>query len=245
MLVAVAATMALGACATNDVGKSSGRLTTATALQSLVGSPGSRIRLALDAGPVGLAPGEVADYMDRQEAELRTEMAGTGVDVARIGQQIQLTLPGDVTFTTNSSDIRSDFFGVLNGLSRVLSKYDQTVIEVTGHTDTTGGDGINQPMSERRADAVAMYLRSQRIDNDRLSARGMGSKRPVAPNDTATGRAQNRRIEVLVTPVVAPAPDAMTAGLAPEPAPIEAAAGGGDDEGAGDQADVAPGEPAA
>lgn len=199
MLVAVAATLALGGCATSPVT----RAATSAVSDSLVRSDGRPVGLWLGPGPVGLPPGETAGYMDRQEAGLRTEMEGTGVSVARIGERILLTLPGNVTFNTNNADIRSDFFPVLNSLARVLDRYDQTLIEVTGHTDNTGSDKINQPLSERRADSVAMYLRSQRIDNGRLSAHGRGSRYPVASNDTATGREQNRRMEILVSPVVA------------------------------------------
>lgn len=203
ILVALAATLTLGACATNDlqsVGKSPRRLAMAAMSASLVpGSDGNAtVRVLLDPGPVGLAPAEVGDYMNRQEAALRAEMVGTGVTVTRIDQQILLTLPGNVTFASNSADIRSDFFSVLNSLAQVLRDYDRTVIEVTGHTDSTGSDWINQPASQRRADAVAVYLRSQRVDKTRISSFGRGSTLPVASNDTPVGLVMNRRVEIFL-----------------------------------------------
>ena len=215
MFAAVIAALAVGACATNDADRYS-RFPAAAGTESLGASTGTRLRLVLDPGPVGLPPGEVASYMDRQEAELRAEMQGTGVAVARTGSQILLTFPGNIVFQTNSADIRSDFYEVLTSLSRVLVAYDQTTIEVTGHTDATGGHKINQPLSERRADTVASYLRSQRIDNDRLSSRGLGSLRPVASSDTPAGRERNRRIEMLITPLVED-PEPLASDLALEP----------------------------
>lgn len=166
----------------------------------------SRVRVKLDPGPVGMAPGEVTDYMNRQEAALRASLMGTGVQVRRDSDEILLTLPGNVTFVTGSSDIRSDFYSVLNDVARVVAEYDQTRLTISGHTDSTGGDKINQPLSERRADAVAMYLRTQRVANSRISSAGFGSRYPVASNDTPVGREQNRRVEVQITPITAPDP---------------------------------------
>jgi outer membrane protein OmpA-like peptidoglycan-associated protein len=179
----------------------------------LVGSvaPGTssdpRVQVLLKSGVVGLAQHEVADYMDRQEAELRAELQGTGVKSERIGEQIKLTLPGNIVFATNSADIRSDFFVVLNSISKVLGTFDQTVIDVSGHTDSTGSNSINQPLSQRRADSVATYLRSQKIDSRRIASDGLGSTHPIASNDSPAGREQNRRIEILLTPLLASPPD--------------------------------------
>lgn len=202
ILVAIAATLSLGACATNDIqaGRSAGRLT-ASSLAEVSG--GTQVRVVLGTPTVGMPyPDDVAAYMDSQEAALRVKLAGTGVRVYRDGDRILLTLPGNITFNTNSADIRSDFFDVLNDVSHVLRQYPSTTIQITGHTDTTGGDKINLPLSERRADSVAMYLRSQKIGLNRITTAGYGSRYPVASNDTAAGREQNRRVEILIIPVL-------------------------------------------
>jgi outer membrane protein OmpA-like peptidoglycan-associated protein len=122
----------------------------------------------------GVVGGGVGNYMDRQEAKLRAELQGTGVQVRREGNNLFLVMPGNITFATNSADIRSDFFSVLNSVAKVLAEFNQTSIRVTGHTDSTGSDSINQPLSQRRADSVAMYLRSQKVASARIQSYGYG-----------------------------------------------------------------------
>lgn len=156
---------------------------------------------ALKGGLIGGAiGGGVGNYMDRQEKKLREELQGTGVQVQRDGNNLTLIMPGNITFNTNSADIRSNFYDVLNSVAKVLAEFNQTSIRVTGHTDSTGGDKINQPLSERRADSVATYLRSQKVNSARIQSYGYGSRYPVASNDTATGREQNRRVELELVP---------------------------------------------
>lgn len=152
---------------------------------------------AVIAGAIG---GGVGNYMDRQEAKLRAELQGTGVQVQRDGDNLTLIMPGNITFASNSADIRSDFFSVLNSVAKILAEFNQTSIRVTGHTDSTGGDKINQPLSERRADSVAMYLRSQKVSSARIQSYGYGSRYPIASNDTPSGREQNRRVELELIP---------------------------------------------
>jgi len=155
----------------------------------------------IGAGVGALAGGAVGYYMDRQENELRAELQGTGVSVTRIGDNITLNMPGNVTFATNSSDLNSAFFNVLTSVSKVLAEFDQTVVEVAGHTDSSGSDAYNQGLSERRASSVATYLRSQGIDNQRLMQIGLGESMPVADNATANGKQTNRRVEITMVPV--------------------------------------------
>lgn len=156
---------------------------------------------ALKGAVIGGALGAGAgNYMDRQEAKLRQELQGTGVQVRREGNNLFLIMPGNITFSTGNADIRSDFFPVLNSVAKVLAEFNQTSIRVTGHTDSTGSDSINQPLSERRADSVAMYLRSQKVASARIQAYGYGSRYPIASNDTASGREQNRRVELELVP---------------------------------------------
>lgn len=148
----------------------------------------------------GVIGGGVGNYMDRQEAKLRQELQGTGVQVRREGDNLFLVMPGNITFASNSADIRSDFYSVLNSVAKVLAEFNKTSIKVTGHTDSTGGDKINQPLSERRADSVGMYLRNQKVSSARIQSYGYGSRYPVASNDTATGREANRRVELELIP---------------------------------------------
>jgi outer membrane protein OmpA-like peptidoglycan-associated protein len=162
-----------------------------------------RQRALIGAGVGALAGGTVGYYMDKQEAELRAELEGTGVSVTRMGDNITLNMPGNVTFATDSSDLSPAFFDVLNSVSKVLAEFDQTVVEVAGHTDSTGSEQYNQSLSERRAGSVASYLRSQGVISERLITVGMGELRPVADNTTAAGRQANRRVEITMVPITA------------------------------------------
>ena len=157
----------------------------------------------IGAGIGALAGGSIGYYMDRQEAELRVELEGTGVSVTRIGDNITLNMPGNVTFATDSSDLSPAFFDVLNSVSKVLGEYQQTVIEVAGHTDSTGTESYNQSLSERRANSVATYLGGQGIMRERMITVGMGELRPVADNGTQSGRQANRRVEITMVPLTA------------------------------------------
>ncbi len=155
----------------------------------------------IGAGIGALAGGSIGYYMDRQEAELRAELEGTGVSVTRIGDNITLNMPGNVTFATDSSDLSPAFFDVLNSVGKVLNEYEQTVVEVAGHTDSTGSEGYNQSLSERRAGSVASYLSGHGVMQQRLITVGMGELKPIADNGSASGRQANRRVEITMVPV--------------------------------------------
>ncbi|MEQ9563950.1 MAG: OmpA family protein [Woeseiaceae bacterium] len=157
----------------------------------------------IGAGIGALAGGAIGNYQDRQQAKLRAELQGTGVSVTRIGDNITLNMPGNVTFATNSSDLSPAFFGVLTSVSKVLKEFNQTVVEVAGHTDSTGSDAYNQQLSERRASSVAQYLQSQGVMGERLITVGMGESKPVADNSTSEGKQLNRRVEITLVPVTA------------------------------------------
>jgi len=157
----------------------------------------------IGAGIGALAGGSVGYYMDRQEAQLRAELEGTGVSVTRIGDNITLNMPGNITFATDSSDLSPAFFDVLNSVGKVLDEFDKTVVEVAGHTDSTGSDAYNQSLSERRASSVSNYLKGRGVMAERLITVGMGESRPVADNSTAEGRQANRRVEITMVPVTA------------------------------------------
>lgn len=160
-----------------------------------------RQRAMIGAGVGALAGAAIGNYMDRQEAKLREQLQGSGVSVSRRGDNITLNMPGNVTFATDSADLNPAFFNVLNSVSKVLVEFDQTVVEVAGHTDSTGSDAHNQNLSERRANSVAAYLRAQSIDSQRLLALGVGEHRPIADNSTDSGRQANRRVEITMVPV--------------------------------------------
>jgi outer membrane protein OmpA-like peptidoglycan-associated protein len=162
-----------------------------------------RQRALLGAGVGALAGGAVGRYQDQQEAALRAELQGTGVSVTRIGDNITLNMPGSVTFATNSSDLNPAFFEVLNSVGKVMKEFDQTVVEVAGHTDSTGTEQYNQALSERRASSVTQYLVAKGISSERFITVGMGELRPVADNGTAEGRQANRRVEITMVPITA------------------------------------------
>ncbi len=160
-----------------------------------------RKRALIGAGIGALAGGAVGRYMDLQEAALRERLARTGVGVARSGDEIQLLMPGNVTFETDRDAIRAEFFQVLSDVALVLNEYEKTLIEITGFTDSTGEDAYNQRLSERRAESVRSYLSAQGVRPVRLVARGLGERMPIASNDTPEGRRQNRRVEIQLIPL--------------------------------------------
>ena len=155
---------------------------------------------AVGAGIGALAGGGVGAYMDVQEAKLRQKMQGTGVTITRNGNNITLNMPGNITFASNSADINAKFYSALDGVDLVLKEYDKTMIEVAGHTDSTGSLQLNQSLSERRAQSVASYLSSKGLNAKRIITVGAGPSHPIASNDTADGRAQNRRVELTIVP---------------------------------------------
>jgi outer membrane protein OmpA-like peptidoglycan-associated protein len=161
-----------------------------------------RKRALIGAGLGGLAGGSVGYYMDVQEAKLREQLQGTGVSVSRDGDNIMLNMPGNITFASNSSDLNGNFFSVLDSVSLVLNEYDKTVVELAGHTDSTGSDQYNQSLSERRAGTVSAYLNNKGINFNRLLTVGYGEAYPIADNGSESGRDANRRVELTLLPVV-------------------------------------------
>ena len=163
-----------------------------------------RQRALIGAGIGALSGGAIGYYMDVQEAKLRQELANTGVQVQRQGDNIVLGMPGRLTFDTGESQIMSRSFPVLDSVARVISENEKTIVEVVGHTDSTGTDAINVPLSSSRAVAVADYLVSNRVMAERIATQGVSDRYPVATNDTVEGRALNRRVEITLVPLTAP-----------------------------------------
>ena len=152
------------------------------------------------AAAIGAVVGAAGGYfLDQKEKKLRQQMAGTGVDVSRNPDgSIALVMPGNITFPTNSASISPSFYNTLDKVASTLAEDTKTAIVVSGHTDSTGSDSINLPLSQNRANAVASYLISKGVSSNRINAQGYGSAQPVASNATAEGKQQNRRVELSI-----------------------------------------------
>ncbi len=155
----------------------------------------------IGAGIGALSGAAVGNYQDRQERALRERTANTGIDVQRQGDNITLNLPDGITFDFNKSTLKPQFYGALNGVASTLAEYNQTMIEVVGHTDSIGTDAVNDRLSKERAESVASYLGAQGVQRARIETLGAGKRYPIASNDTESGRAQNRRVEIRVIPL--------------------------------------------
>ena len=155
----------------------------------------------IGAGIGALAGGGIGLYMDKQEAELRAQLQGTGVSVTRNGNQIILNMPSNITFDTDQDAVKPQFYSTLNSVALVLQKFNQTLVDVYGHTDSTGSDSYNQALSQRRASSVASYLTSHGVDSRRFYVTGLGETRPIADNGSESGRALNRRVEIQLSPI--------------------------------------------
>lgn len=159
-------------------------------------------RGALIGGAIGgLGGGLIGNSMDKENAELRSTLEGTGVQVHRQGNSIQLVMASDVTFDTGQASVRSNFYPVLNSVAIVVKKYDKTNIIITGYTDNVGGAAYNQVLSENRAKSVGDYLVSQGVSVNRIITEGRGKRDPIASNKTDSGRATNRRVVITLRPM--------------------------------------------
>jgi len=168
-------------------------------LGGLIGGKTARI---LGAGLGGVAGGVIGNQMDKQLKELDEATAGTGVDVSETpdGTGILVNLP-EVTFAVDSTTISPEMRGVLDDVAQSMITYPDSLIDVMGHTDSTGSEQYNLDLSRRRADAVANYLVSRGVSRARVEMIGYGEQYPVADNSTPEGRAQNRRVEIRITPI--------------------------------------------
>lgn len=158
-------------------------------------------RLLRDAGIGAIVGGGVGYYMDSQEAKLRKQLRGTGVSVVRDGDNINLVMPGNVTFPSDGRQLKTDFYEVLDSVALVLEEFEKTIIVVAGYTDSQGSDAYNQQLSEDRARSVASYLMAKKITPARFETVGFGEKNPIADNSTAEGRSLNRRVELTLLPI--------------------------------------------
>lgn len=183
---------AIGALAGAAVGTGGG---------ALVGGKKKRTEMIVGAGIGALAGTAIGAYMDKQERELRERTAGTDIEVVRNGDDLLLNMPSGITFDSNSYAILPQFRQTLDNVASTLAQYDKTYIDVYGHTDSTGGDAINIPLSQNRAKSVADYLTTRGVTSARIGTQGFGSSQPLASNDTTDGRQKNRRVEIKIVPV--------------------------------------------
>lgn len=211
----VLAALTLGACTTTNpytgetqlsntaggalLGTGGGAVAGALVGAAVGGDP--RVGALIGAGVGGLTGAAIGNYMDQQEAELRAQLQGTGVSVTRVGQQIILNMPSNITFQTDSASVQPQFTQTLISVGLVLKKFDKTIVDVYGHTDSTGDDAYNLQLSQRRAVSVATVLANQGIDQRRFYIEGKGETQPIASNATEAGRAQNRRVEIKLSPI--------------------------------------------
>ena len=175
----------------------------AAGIAALAGKDAAKAAL-IGAGAGALGGAAVGGYMDYQDAKLRQFLEGTGVRVVRVGNEITLSMPSNITFATDSAVLSPDFINIMHSVALVLIEYDKTIIEVMGHTDNTGSDAYNLELSKRRAVAVGNHLISERINPMRILTDGFGEAYPIASNDTPEGRLLNRRVELRLSPLTQP-----------------------------------------
>ena len=205
-IVAISSLAAITACTTNPYTgerKASNAALYGAGAAVVCGIIGSREsskrarNAALGCGAIGAGVGA---YMDVQEAQLRDQLEGSGVRVVREGDNIRLVMPGNITFETDSHQLRSNFGSVIKSVGLVLAKYNDTTMRVTGHTDNTGSEQYNLQLSEKRAQSVANSLMSFGVAGERLYVQGSGESMPIADNSSPEGRASNRRVELYILP---------------------------------------------
>jgi outer membrane protein OmpA-like peptidoglycan-associated protein len=210
LIIAVAAAVALAGCAATEDFTTNPEKQKTRQGAAIGAAGGAVVGLLIDGGWKGaligagvgaLAGGAVGNYQDKQEAKLRQQMAGTGVEVVRKGDNITLDMPGNVTFAFDSAQLNPQFNPVLDKVAQTLVEYNQTVIQVAGHTDSTGSHDYNMKLSEQRANSVRTYLAGRGVPAQRMHTVGAGPDYPVADNATPEGRAQNRRVEITIVPV--------------------------------------------
>ncbi|MGY0154315.1 OmpA family lipoprotein [Edwardsiella tarda] len=208
----ISAALILSGCTTNPyTGESqAGKSGIGAGLGALLGagvgalssSKSDRGKGALIGAAAGAAlGGGIGYYMDVQEAKLRDKMRGTGVSVTRQGDNIVLNMPNNVTFDSNSSNLKPAGANTLTGVAMVLKEYQKTAVNVVGYTDSTGSRDLNMRLSQQRADSVASALITQGVAAGRIRTIGMGPANPIASNSTAAGKAQNRRVEITLSPL--------------------------------------------
>ena len=207
LAVAISAIL-LSSCATNDTSKNAkigaavGAITGAIIGHQTKSKNGKLLGAAIGA----MAGGLIGNYMDEQQNtldnELKAEQAAKEIMLDRIDKStIRLRLSSEVSFDSGKADLKPSFDKSLNRLANVFSKYDKTIIHVVGFTDSRGSDAFNQKLSEKRSTSVVNFFKNKGLMAERLRVEGRGESQPIASNDTAEGRAHNRRVELFVVAV--------------------------------------------
>ncbi|MFC0120141.1 OmpA family protein [Pseudoalteromonas xiamenensis] len=200
LIISLAAAIALSGCQMTNTGQGAAiGAATGAVLGKATGNHKDK-RIFIGAAIGAIAGAAIGDYMDKQEAEFRRELEGTGVDVVREGNNMTLVMPSNITFASNQASISPEFYNTLNGVAKVMNKYDKTWLTIIGHTDSTGASDYNQRLSEQRAMSVRNYLVANQVAAVRLQTQGMGESQPVASNQTEQGKAMNRRVEIQIIP---------------------------------------------
>lgn len=214
ILIIAAAGLLVAGCTTTDP-QTGEVVRNNTATNAIIGAIGGAVlgttaggndrrNAVIGAGIGALAGAAIGNYMDRQEAELRQRMRGTGVTVTRTADnEILLNLPNEVTFDFDRADVKPQFRNTIDAVARNLADFSSTTVDVVGHTDSVGSDSYNLDLSQRRADAVTRELVSNGVQPVRIVSVGRGEAEPRASNATPDGRAQNRRVELRVRAVEA------------------------------------------
>jgi outer membrane protein OmpA-like peptidoglycan-associated protein len=204
MLSLAAGAVALAACTTPEgtpFRTGTGALTGAAlgaAAGNLIGGDSRSTLVGAAVG--GIAGGAIGNQLDAQARELQQSIGGSGAGIVNTGSQLIVNLPEAITFPIDSAEVRPDFRDELASVARSLQNYPNSTVEVIGHTDNTGSAAYNQALSERRAAAVSNILIANGVPAWRIRSVGRGLNQPVASNDTAAGRAANRRVEIVITP---------------------------------------------
>ena len=212
-LIAIAAVGLVAGCANNGDGPELGqRAGAGAAIGAVVGgvlgaivAKDDRAGILIGAGLGGLAGAAIGNQLDQQQKELEKNLEGTGATVTNTGEQLLVNLPSEVTFDFDRADLKPEFIAPLSDVADTLNNYPNFLIDVIGHTDSIGSDAYNQSLSERRAGTVDGFLTGRGVLRDRIVSYGRGETAPVASNDTEFGRAQNRRVELIITPIEAEA----------------------------------------
>lgn len=210
-LIVLAAVGVMAGCANNEGPQIGQRAGAGAAIGAVIGgvlgavvAKDDRAGILIGAGLGGLAGAAIGNQLDEQQKELEKNLEGTGATVTNTGEQLLVNLPSSVSFDFDRAELKPQFFDPLGDVASTLNNYPSFLIDVIGHTDSIGSAPYNQSLSERRAGSVDNFLTRRGVLRDRIVSYGKGETAPAASNDTEFGRAENRRVELIITPITDP-----------------------------------------